>query len=137
MTPERKGSKGLLLPIAHEMQVLRRQGPCSMIRRLLVLVVVLAVLALLVTFYSTIEASYLDLVDSLILESIAPHISDTVDDGISSSSPVPALACNDDSSWVDEWISSGVMPKCSLAHQSKIDVLYTYILFRRKLIVDG
>jgi hypothetical protein len=137
MTSERNGSKRLLLPIAHEMQILRWQGRRSIIRRLVVLVVVLAVLAFLVTFYSTIEASYLDLVDSLILESIAPHISDTIDDGISSSSPVSVLACNDDSGWVDEWISSGVMPRCSLAHRSKVDVLYTYILFRRKLIVDG
>lgn len=137
MTPERKGPKRLLLPIAHEMQLLRWQCRRSLIRRLFVLLVVLALLAFLVTFYSTIEASYLDLVDSLILESTAVHASDAVVDGISSSSPVPVVACNDDSRWVDEWISSGVMPRCSLAHRSKVDVLYTYVLFRRKLIVDG
>jgi len=134
MTPERKGSKGLLLPIAHEMQILRRP---FVIKRLFAFVVVLTLLAFIVTFYSTIEASYLDLVDSLMLESTALPTSDAVGDVISPSPPVTGLACNDDSGWVDEWISSGVMPRCSLAHRSKVDVLYTYILFRRKLIADG
>ena len=127
---DKKGSKRLMLPIANEMRILLRQGRPSL-RRLLVLVIGVAVVTIVVTFYQTIESSYLDLMDSLLLDSSVLH-SDFED--TTSPSHLQSLygatynLCKDESGWVEEWISSGIMPKCSLADKSKIDVLYTYVL---------
>ena len=127
---ENKGSKGLMIPIAKEMQILRRQGRPST-RRLLVLLIGVAVVTLVVTLYQTIESSYLDLMDSLLLDSVGMH-SDFEDTTTGLSLPQSSIdatynLCKDESGWVEEWISSGVMPKCSLADKSKVDVIYTYV----------
>jgi hypothetical protein len=127
MKTAKKGSKGLMIPIAHEMQILRRHSR-PFVRRLLVLVIGAAVVTLVVTLYQTIESSYLDLMESLLLDSAGIHTD--FDDTTISQSPIKAKynLCKDESGWIEEWISSGVMPKCSLADKSKVDVLYTYVL---------
>ena len=112
---EKRGKKGA---ISHEMQVLRWQSRPSMMKRLLALLVGVAMCLFLVTFYNTIESSYVDLMDS-IMESEGPSVN-----GVDIA--IPLLPCQDGSGWAEEWIASGVMPRCSLAHQSKIDILYTY-----------
>lgn len=128
MTVEKKSSKGLLLPRAHEMQLRRWHGRLFVFKRLLLFVVILASLILVVTFYSTIEGSYLDLVDSLLLDS-STFTADAAGDVI----PADLYPCSDGSGWVEEWISSGVMPKCSLAHRGKVDVVYTYVSFLTRI----
>ena len=118
----------LWLPIATtEMKVLRRQAN---IKHLLVIIGVFSIVAFLFTFlHTTLESSYLDLVDSLITES-GQTVVETVDpitNPIIIPSHTPENACNG-SEWVQEWISSGIMENCSLVHKSKVDVLYTYII---------
>src|SRR5271170_3355036 len=108
--------------IAHDMPLLRWQGTKSIVKRLLILVLGVACFVLLVTCYNTLVPSYMDLMDDLIAEQL-----DTGITTIPSTTTISTLdtACRDGSGWVEEWISSGVMPKCSLAHQSTIDILYT------------
>jgi hypothetical protein len=118
----------LWLPIATtEMKVLRRQ---TNIKHLLAVIGILSILAFLFTyFHTTLESSYLDLVDSLIPES-AQTIVETVNpitNPIILSSHVSENACKG-SEWIQEWISSGIMENCSLAHKNKVDILYTYII---------
>lgn len=127
---DKKGSKGPMLPIANEMQRLRPLGRVS-VKRLLVLVIGVAVVTLVISFCQTVESSYLDLMDSLLLDSSGVH-SDFEDTATSpahlqTSGDAAYHLCKDGSGWVEEWISSGVMPRCSLAGKSKIDVLYTYV----------
>jgi hypothetical protein len=118
-----------------KMRRFRPQGRVSVIRRRLAFLVVLALVVFIINFYLTIEASYLDLVDSFMWES-SVITTDAVRDIISQPFSTN-LHCKDGSGWLEEWISSGVMPKCSLAHRSKVDVLYTYFVFLRQLISDG
>lgn len=108
--------------MAHDMPLLRWQGTKSIFKRLLTLVLGVALFVLLVTFYNTLVPSYMDLMDDIIAEQL-----DTAITTIPSTTTISTLdtACQDGSGWVEEWISSGVMPKCSLAHQSTIDILYT------------
>jgi hypothetical protein len=122
----------LWLPIATtEMNLLRRQGPSSFVRQLLGVIGILSILVFLFTaFHTTLESSYLDLVDSLIPESRETIIVETVNpitNEIIHSSSVIDNSCKG-IQWIEEWISSGVMPDCSLAKQNKVDILYTYVL---------
>lgn len=125
----KKGSRGVMIPIANEMRILCCQCRPS-IRRLLFLAIGVAVVVFMVTSYQIIESPYLDLMDSMLLDSSDIHID--FEDIITPSrlqSPIDATynLCKDELGWIEEWISSGVMPKCSLADQSKVDVLYTYV----------
>src|SRR5438045_1014762 len=121
MDDEKRCSKGLVLP---KMHLFRPQGRVSVIRRRLAFLVVLALVVFIINFYLTIEASYLDLVESFIWESsvITPDAVRDISQPFSTNLPL----CNDDSGWLEEWISSGIMPNCSLVHRNKVDVLYTY-----------
>ena len=105
--------------MAHDMHLFPRR---SILKRLLTLLIGVALLIFVVTFYHTLIPSYMDLMDD-IMESGGGVL-----DSDMSTFPTaePALPCLDGSGWVEEWIASGVMPKCSLARQSTIDVLYTY-----------
>jgi hypothetical protein len=118
----------LWLPIATtEMKVLRRQAK---IKHLLAVIGILSIIALLFTFFhTTLESSYLDLVDSLIPES-EPTVVESVNpltNPIILPSHISENACKG-SEWIQDWISSGIMENCSLAHKNKVDVLYTYII---------
>jgi hypothetical protein len=120
--------KVALRAMAHELHVLRWQGRPSIIKRLLALLVGLALLIFGATFFNSIEASYMDLMDSFIE---SPGVSTEGVDNVlstlpSSSIPSTLAPCEEGSGWVEEYISSGVMPRCSLAHRSRIDILYTY-----------
>jgi hypothetical protein len=108
--------------MAHDINLLRWQGPRLIVKRLLTLVMVVALFVFLVTFYHTLVPSYMDLMDDIIE-------SEDLDTAITSIPSTISMdtACQDGSGWVEEWISSGIMPKCSLAHQSTIDILYTYV----------
>ena len=115
-----------------EMKVPRLHRRPFIIRQLLGLIGVISILLLLFTFFhTTLESSYLDLVDSFLPDSSAGvdlSSATKLDLATSdeSSTPVPVrvnTACTE--SWIAEWISSGVMPKCSLASHNKIDLLYT------------
>lgn len=125
-TPEKKGSKGLMRPITNEIPILRRRGR-YLLKRLLLLVIAVAIVSLVC---QTLESSYLDLIDSLLLDSSGLHAD--FEDNIASPSHLQSSdgatydLCSDEPGWVEEWISSGIMPKCSLADMNKIDVLYTY-----------
>jgi hypothetical protein len=116
--------KAILWLPTTEMKVLRRQAN---IKHLLAVIGILSILAFLFTyFHTTLESSYLDLVDSLIPES-GHAIVETVNpitDPIILPSHVSENACKG-SEWIQEWISSGIMENCSLAHKSKVDILYT------------
>jgi hypothetical protein len=117
---------GLSLPSAKEVNMLGRHGITFLLKRCLALAVFAGVAFFVIAFYETIEASYLDLIDSLMVESpssISPHSSG---EGDSPTLNIAELApCDDELGWIEEYISSGLMPRCSLAHRSKIDVLYT------------
>lgn len=117
--------------IGHEIQMLRRQARLSSIKRLLALVVALALLIFFVTFYQTVEVSYLDLIDSSVPGAQSLSVGDTLEtiiSGLSSSEfDSEDRSCDNLSGWVEAWISSGIMPKCSLAHRNKVEVLFTYI----------
>jgi|SRR5579859_877164 len=132
--------KGLL---AQEMLVLRWQGRPAMLRRVIVILASMAMILCVFSFYQAIETSYLDLVDALIPdtsiekteEGAAASITTTHDISLSPTREKPFVtppapergnSCNDDSRWIEEWISSGRMPKCSLAHRATVDVVYTY-----------
>ena len=110
-----------LLPIAIAAQGIQALAACqrrsSRCRRFLILALFCSFTILLVSSFQTREEpSYLDLViDSLILES--------QEDSLHNSRPGGLCAGQ---AWIDDWISSGVMPKCSLADRTKIDILYTY-----------
>jgi hypothetical protein len=133
-TPYTQGaSKAFLRPIAQDMLALGRSGRTIpvMIRRLLSLVVLLALFIFVLSYFQAIEVSYLDLVDSMTPDD-PDHLTISITTQVTplTSQPKPALpdnACNDESGWIEEWISSGVMPKCSLAHRSTVDVVYTYL----------
>jgi hypothetical protein len=121
----------LWLPIATtEMNVLRRQGTSTFIRQLLGVIGILSILVFLFTaFHTTLESSYLDLVDSLVPESGGTLIVETVNpitNGIVHSTSIPDNSCKG-TQWIEEWISSGIMPDCSLANQNKVDVFYAYL----------
>jgi len=142
---EKKGGHFKMMA-AHDIHLLRWQGRRSIVRRLFTLLIGLALLILVVTFYHTLIPSYMDLMDD-IMDSETVLDSDTAilpSSSSSTSEAGTALPCQDGSGWVEEWIASGVMPKCSLAQRSTIDILYTYILtllflFGRDVltVVDG
>src|SRR5271170_6815200 len=94
--------------MAHDMPLLRWQGTKSIVKRLLTLVLVVVLFVLLVTSYNTLVPSYMDLMDDII---IAEQL-DTGITSIPSTTTISTLdtACQDGSGWVEEWISSGVMP---------------------------
>jgi hypothetical protein len=114
-----------------EMKVPRLHGRPFIIRQLLGLIGVISILGGLFTFFhTTLESSYLDLVDSFLPESSGADISSSTnleaqlsDESSNSASLRFNTACKE--GWIEEWISSGVMPKCSLASHNKIDLLYT------------
>jgi hypothetical protein len=72
--------------------------------------------------YRDIEESYLDLVDSDDVDQVTLSVAAQVTPLLK---PTAGFACHDDSGWIEEWILSGVMPPCSLAHRSTVDILYT------------
>ena len=126
-TSEKTTTTGHLraMMMARDMPLLRWQGTRSIVKRLLTLVLGVALFVLLVTSYNTLVPSYMDLMDDIIAEQLDTEISTIPSTTISTLD----AACQAGSGWVEEWISSGVMPKCSLAHQSTIDILYTLDLF--------
>jgi hypothetical protein len=116
---------------AFQMKVPRLHGRPFVIRQLLALIAIVSIFVLLFTcFHTSLESSYLDLVDSFLPETAAGYVppienpeSQTSDESNSNT------GCRED--WIVEWISSGVMPKCSLASHNKIDLLYTFLSLRR------
>jgi len=120
-------SKASLLPVAlTEMHPLTgRPGRSSLLRRFLALLALCSLVIFLVHSYQTRgESSYLDLV----FDSLIPDLSELpAEDALPSSSPAQVVYCQDKEGWISEWLSSGVMPKCSLADQKKVDILYTYL----------
>jgi hypothetical protein len=107
--------------LSKEVNILRRHMRIALlIRRSLALAVLTTVVFVVLIFYETIEASYLDLVDSLISDSPTAH------GDLPLSIPLDLEPCDDETGWIEEYISSGIMPRCSLAHEGKIDILYTY-----------
>lgn len=123
-----------------EMKVPRLHGRPFIIRQLLGLIAIISVLVFLFTFHTTLESSYLDLVDSFLPESVGgdvpPNLEAQTSEETSKSATIHLNSgCKE--GWIEEWISSGVMPKCSLASHSKIDLLYTYPPVKSFLIVGG
>ena len=119
-----------------EMKVPRLHGRSFIIRQLLGLIAIVSILVCLFTFFhTTLESSYLDLVDSFLPETAAGYVPPTENSEAQTSGEVNSTplkfntGCKED--WIEEWISSGVMPKCSLASHNKIDLLYTYLQSRR------
>src|SRR5579859_3903786 len=131
----RKKNKGF------EMKVPRLHGRPFIIRPLLRLIGIVSVFVFLFTcFHTTLESSYLDLVDSFLPESIgsdmATNLEAQISDEVSKSAPIHFdTGCKE--GWIEEWISSGVMPKCSLASHNKIDLLYTYPPGFSRLMIVG
>jgi hypothetical protein len=117
---------GLSIPSAKEVNMLGRHGIAFLLKRCLALAVFAGLAFFVIAFYETIEASYLDLIDSLMVDPPSPTGSQSPGQGDSPGLDVTELApCDDTLGWIDEYISSGLMPRCSLAHQDKVDVLYT------------
>lgn len=114
---------GSSLPGTKEVNMLGRHGMTFMIRRFLTLAVMAGVVFFVVVFYETLEASYLDLIDSLMVDS--PTTQSPVQGDLPTSIPLDSSPCDDEMGWIEEYISSGSMPRCSLAHQNKVNVLYT------------
>jgi hypothetical protein len=126
-------SKASLLPIVafaeKKMPLTARPCRLPLLRRFLALLsLCLIVIFMIYTYQNRGESSYLDLV----LDNLIPDYPDApLDKAVSSSlgtlSKSPIVYCRDQEGWISEWLSSGSMPKCSLADQSKVDILYAYI----------
>ena len=82
-------------------------------------------LIFILSWYRDIEESYLDLVDSDGADQVTLSVAARVTPLRKPTAALAGSACHDDSGWIEEWISSGVMPPCSLAHRSTVDILYT------------
>jgi hypothetical protein len=117
---------GLSIPSAKEVNMLGRHGMAFLLKRCLALAVFAGLAFFVVAFYETIEASYLDLIDSLMVDAPSPVVPQSSGQGHLSALEVAELApCDNELGWIEEYISSGLMPRCSLAHRNKVDVLYT------------
>jgi hypothetical protein len=98
--------------------------------RLLGLVGLFALVVFCLSYLKGIEESYLQLVEALVPdenEDVTIAITTQITP-LTSKPTIPENACRDNSGWIEEWIASGVMPTCSLAHRNTVDILYTYIL---------
>lgn len=117
------------LSLIQDMLALRRPGRPSSFMRLLGLVGLFALIIFGLSYLKGIEDSYLQLVESLMPdenEDVTVAITAQVTP-LTSKPTISKNACLDNSGWVEEWIASGVMPRCSLAHRNTVDILYSYI----------
>ena len=129
------GSRGVALPTTQEM--LRYRGLRPGTKRMAHVLLALTLIAFFIIFYQSIGSTYLDLVDSFVDES--QEISINLGSAPFLSQQLPGIPCNDESGWIEEWISSGVMPRCTLTHKRKIDIIYTFAIFRYEYLtgIDG
>jgi hypothetical protein len=109
--------------------LLRRPARPYLMKRILVLLIGIASTILFVVYFNTLESDYLDLVEQFIASTTGMdgYTSDGIQTPPSQFSGTVGMPCRDQDGWMQEWISSGVMPKCSLQHLSKVDVVYTYL----------
>jgi len=111
------------LPGAKEAKMLGRHWLSFMIRRFLALALFGGVVLFVIACYESLETSYLDLIDSLMPDSTSVQSSGQEDS--QTSIQLELNPCDDESGWIEEYVSTGLMPRCSLVHGNKIDILYT------------
>jgi len=116
-------SGGLSLPGAREAKMLGRHWISFMIRRFLILAVLASLVFFVIASFETVETSYLDLIDSLMPDS--PSLQSSGQGDSRTSMELELNPCDDELGWIEEYISTGLMPRCSLVHNNKIGILYT------------
>jgi len=104
--------------------MLGRHWLSFMIRRFLTLAVFAGVVFFVIASYQSVETSYLDLIDSLMPDSTSGQYYSEQGDS-PTSIELELNPCDDELGWIEEYISTGLMPRCSLVHRNKIDILYT------------